>query len=107
MFGILKLLMNEEKTKMWNSSLLLQKKRENVQEENRGDAEARFLKFLERDSTFSLDFRLIRPSDFFGPRSKVVLRGEGNAWTPVLGVFDNFHEVGYFPTWFIFSLKAL
>ena len=37
----------------------------------------------------------------------MVLRGEDYAWTPVLGVFDNFHEVGYFPTWFTFSLKAL
>ena len=59
-----------------NSCLLkMNKAKENVQEENRGDAEARFLIFLERESTFSLDFRLIRPSDFFGPRSKVVLRG--------------------------------
>ena len=41
MFGIFKLLMNEEKTKMWNSGPLFQKE-ENVQEENRGDAEARF-----------------------------------------------------------------
>ena len=78
-----------------------------MQEENRGDAEARFLIFLERESTFSLDFRLIQPSDFFEPRSKVVLRGEDYVWTPVLGVFDNFHEVGYFPTLFTFSLKVL
>ena len=58
MFGIFKFLMNEEKTKMWNNGLLLQKKRK--REENRGDAEARFFYiFRERDSTFSLDFRLI------------------------------------------------
>ena len=38
--------------------------------------------------------RLIRPSDFFGARRKVVLRGESNAWTPVLGVFDKLREVG-------------
>ena len=37
----------------------------------------------------------------------MVIRDEDYAWTPVLGVFDNFHEVGYFPTWFAFSLKAL
>ena len=30
------------------------KKRENVQEENRGDAEARFLIFIERESAHSL-----------------------------------------------------
>ena len=37
----------------------------------------------------------------------MVLRREDYAWTPVLGVFDNFHEVGYFPALFTFSLKAL
>ena len=35
-----------------------------------------------------------RPSDFFGARRKVVLRRKGNAWTPVLGVFDKLREVG-------------
>ena len=29
------------------------------------------------------------PSDRFGPRSKVVVRGEGYAWALVLGSFDN------------------
>ena len=47
-----------------------------------------------RESTFSLDFRAIRPSKFFGARSKVVLRGEGNAWAPVLRSFDKLCEVG-------------
>ena len=28
-------------------------------------------------------------------------------WTPKSWSFDNFHEVGYFPTWFTFSLKAI
>ena len=76
---------------------------------NRGDAGARFLIFLEREreSTFSLDFWLIRPSNFDGARREAALRGEDYAWTLALGVFDNFHEVGYFPTWFTFSLKAL
>ena len=37
----------------------------------------------ERESTFSLDFRLIGPSVLDGARSKVVLRGEGYAWTPI------------------------
>ena len=68
-----------------------------------------FFIFLEREreSTFSLDFWLIRLSDFDGARREAALRGEDYPWTPVLGVFDNFHEVGYFPTWFTFSLKAL
>ena len=43
---------------------------------------------------FSLGFRVIGPSDFFGPRSKVVLHIEDYTWAPVSGVFDKFHEVG-------------
>ena len=38
---------------------------------------------------------------------EVVLQGEDNAWTPVFGSFFILQEVGYFPTRFIFSLKAL
>ena len=44
--------------------------------------------------SFSLDFWEFGPSDFFGPRRKVVLRGEGNAGAPVLGVFNKLREVG-------------
>ena len=47
----------------------------------------------ERERDFSLNFRQIRPSKFFGARRKVVLRGEDNTWTPVLGVFDKLREV--------------
>ena len=53
-----------------------------------------FYFFRERESTFSLDFRSIGPSDFFEARKKVVLRGEGNAWAPVLRSFDKLCEVG-------------
>ena len=48
----------------------------------------------ERKCTFSLDFRSIGPSDFFGARRKVVLGDKGNAWAPVLRGFDKLHEVG-------------
>ena len=34
------------------------------------------------------------PSDFFGLRSKVVLRSEGYAWAPVSESFDKLREVG-------------
>ena len=48
--------------------------------------------------------RAIRPSDFFGSRRKVVLRGEGNAWAPILRSFNKFREVGVssylFYSWF-------
>ena len=46
----------------------------------------------------------IGPSDFFGSRRKVVLRGKDNAWTPILRSFDKFREVGVssylFYSWF-------
>ena len=42
---------------------------------------------------FSLDFRSIRPSDSFGSRRKVVLRGKGNTWTPILRSFHKICEV--------------
>ena len=50
--------------------------------------------FRERESTFSLGFRPIGQSDFFGLRSKVVLRSKGFAWAPVSGSFDKLREVG-------------
>ena len=48
----------------------------------------------ERESHFSLELWLIRPSEFFGARRKVVLRGEGNAWAPVSWSFEKLREVG-------------
>ena len=62
--------------------------------EKGGCREVGFEGFSERVSIFSLDFWLIRPSDSFGPRRKAVIRGEGNAWTPVLRSFEKFREVG-------------
>ena len=53
-----------------------------------------FVIFRERESTFSLGFRPIRSSDFFGLRSKMVLRSEGFAWAPVSGSFEKLCEVG-------------
>ena len=51
----------------------------------------------ERDSSFSLFFQQIRPSEFFGIRTKVVLREEAYAWASVLRVFDKLCEVGVSP----------
>ena len=45
-------------------------------------------------SNFSLRYREIGPSDFFGPRCKVVLLIEDYTWAPVSGVFDKLREVG-------------
>ena len=43
----------------------------------------------ERETHFSLDLRLIRPSEFFGARRKVILRGEAYVWTPICGISTN------------------
>ena len=50
--------------------------------------------FRERRTSFSLDFREIRPSKFVGTRSKVTLRIEAYVWAPVLRSFDKLLEVG-------------
>ena len=61
--------------------------------ESKEDAVAWFFFFFflerERESTFSLGFRLIGPPVVDGARSKVALRGEGYAWTPIWWSFDN------------------
>ena len=53
------------------------------------DAVAGFLRFLERESIFSLDFLPIGPLVLDGARSKVVLRGEGYMWTLIWWSSDN------------------
>ena len=45
--------------------------------------------FRERECDFSLDFPTLGPSVRFGPRNKVVLRGEGYTWTPIWWSSDN------------------
>ena len=50
--------------------------------------------FSERVCNFSLRSRSIGPSDFFGTRKKVALRGEDYTWAPVLRSFDKLREVG-------------
>ena len=65
--------LNEEKTK--RNSCLLHLKRRKTKRAGKRCSELSF-HFLKRESTFSLDFRAIRPSKFFGARRKVVLRDE-------------------------------
>ena len=50
--------------------------------------------FSERESSFSLEIRAIRPSIVFGTRRKVALHGVGYTWTPDLRSFDKLREVG-------------
>ena len=54
---------------------------------------ALFFIFRERTCSFSLGSWKIRPSDSFATR-RVVLLGEDNAWTTVLGSFFKLLEVG-------------
>ena len=64
--------------------------------------------FSERESSFSLEIRAIRPSAVFGRRRKVALRGEGFAWVPDLVNFLKLREVGVSPyLGFIPSLSTL
>ena len=59
--------------------------------------------FRERVCNFSLEFPAFGPTDFFEPRSKVVLRSEGFSWAPVSGIFDKLREVGVL-SYLIYSL---
>ena len=63
----------------------------------KGDAVSLKFVFSERESSFSLEIRTIRPSAVFGTRSKAALRGEGFAWVPDLGSFLKLREVGVSP----------
>ena len=58
-----------------------------------GRCSSHFLKVLERERDFSLKYREIRSSKSFGPRRKAILRGEDNAWAPILWSFDKLREV--------------
>ena len=53
--------------------------------------------YSERVSSFSLEYRAIRPSAVFGTRRKAALRGEGFTWVPNLGSFLKIREVGVPP----------
>ena len=53
--------------------------------------------FSERESSFSLEIRAIRPSAVFGTRREAALRGESFAWVLNLGSFLKLREVGVSP----------
>ena len=64
------------------NSCLLKWKRENVQDEAKIDSEW-ISRFLERESSFSLDFRSFGSSILDGARSKGVPHDKGYVWTTV------------------------
>ena len=55
------------------------------------------IRFLVRESSFSLEIQAIRPSVVFGTRRKAALRGEGFAWVPDLRSFLKLRKVGVSP----------
>ena len=86
--------------------MLLRSQKREGEERNEFYSELRFGVFSERVCNFSLRSRSIGPSDFFGPRRKVALRGEDYAWAPVLGSFEKLREVGVYPTYFTSCLSV-
>ena len=78
---------NENKTRM--NSYLLHQFEDKMCSGWKRLAVGWFLSFRERESSFSLDFRPFGPSVLDEARSKVDLRGEGYAWTPIWWSFDN------------------
>ena len=58
--------------------------------------------FRERNSTFSLDFPTISPSNLGETRGKVDPHCKSYVWVPVLWSFDKFREVGVFFYLFLF-----
>ena len=58
---------------------------------------ANFFYFRERMTSFSLEYRTIRPSAVFETRRKAALCGEGFAWVPDLGSFPKLREIGFSP----------
>ena len=66
-------------------------------EKGEKDLVALDLIFSERESSFSLEIRAIRPSAVFGTRRRVALHGEGFAWVPDLRSFLKLREVGVSP----------
>ena len=53
------------------------------------------------------DFPTFGRSKFDSSRTKVGARSAIYVWTPKSWSFDQLHEVGYFPTLFTFSLRAI
>ena len=79
---------------MYNVILFKLKMGKNVRKGERNLQKLDFSFSSERECGFSLDFRAIRPSEFFSTRRKVALRCEAYAWAPVLRSFDKLREVG-------------
>ena len=63
-------------------------------------------RILERESTFSLDFPTIDPSNFGETKGKVDPHYKSYAWVPILWSFEKLWEVGVF-SYLIYSLAKI
>ena len=87
-------ILNEENDKIMHSVILFKLKRDkNVRGRNVRCSGYGWFVFRERRTSFSLNFWLIRPSEFFGARRKVALCSKAYAWAPILRSFDKLCEV--------------
>ena len=72
-----------------------------------GKRERKENRFLERESTFSLEFPVIGLSNPGEPRDKVAPHSKSYAWILVLWIFDKLREVEVFSYLVISCLKAM
>ena len=95
------------------SSLQMLKEAKHEKQEKK-EPVADFFCFRERRTSFSLEFREIRPSEVVGARRKATLCGKTYAWASDLRSFDKLREVGvspylgfilYFSTLLMFELN--
>ena len=89
-------------------------KRKAKRKEKKGKKEQERKEFVERKErkrrkkgTEKEDFPAFGLSRFDSSSTKVGARSGIYVWIPKSWSFDKLQEVGYFPTWFTFSLKAL
>ena len=100
-------ILNEENDKIMHSLIIFKlEKGKNVRERNVRCMGYGWFLFRERRTSFSLNFWLIRLSEFFEARRKVVLHGKACSWTPVLRSFDKLHEVGVLSYLVYFRFKC-
>ena len=88
--------------------------RKTKRKEKKGEKEQERKEFVERKERKRRkkerekeDFPAFGRSEFDSSRTQVGARSGIYVWTPKSWSFDKIQEVGYFPTWFTFSLKAL
>ena len=89
----------EKKSKKGRKEMMKGTKRKTVHREKR--------KEKEKGGREREDFLSFGRSKFDGSRIKVGARNAIHVWTPKSWSFDKLQKVGYFPTWFTFSLRAI